>query len=425
MQLRYSILIVFVILSLISSAQDALTTTSLSNCIEQAMINYPLAAQRDVIDKTSEASIHKINAAWQPQVALNGQAIYQSDVPYLYAETPFFTFPVLSKDQYKVELGVTQLIYDGGNIGQAKSLQTIDNAIQKYQLETDLFKVKQQVIQLYANILLATDNLELIANALQTLNERKQDLLNGQANGVVTQLSINVLEAEIIKTQQQQTEIINTKQAAMQMLAGFTGVPLTDNTHFQKPEITIAEEDNLITRPEIDLFKTQTEFTTQQKEFASGINLPQISLFATGGYGLPGPNFFLNQFDAYYMAGIKLNYPIWQGNMKKTDATIYSLQNEAIANQQKTFELNTRIDAEQKMSDITKYNQLIELDKQIIVLKKEILNATDVQLKNGVITSTDYVVELNGLLQAQQNQALHETQLLIAKTNYLITLGKL
>ncbi|HET8963364.1 MAG TPA: TolC family protein, partial [Chitinophagales bacterium] len=245
MQLRYSILIVFVILSLSTSAQDALNTTSLSNCIEQAMINYPLAAQREVIDKTAEASIDKINAAWQPQVALNGQASYQSDVPFLYAETPFFTFPLLSKDQYKVELGVTQLIYDGGNIGQAKSLQTIDNAIQKYQLETDLFKVKQQVIQLYANILLATDNLKLISNALQTLNERKQDLLNGQANGVVTQLSINVLEAEIIKTQQQQTEVINTKQAAMQMLGGFTGVPLTDNTNFQKPEITIAEEDNL------------------------------------------------------------------------------------------------------------------------------------------------------------------------------------
>ncbi|MBK7110067.1 MAG: TolC family protein [Bacteroidetes bacterium] len=425
MQLRYILLSVYIFLTIVVTAQDVVTTTSLTVCIEQAMINYPLAAQREVIDKTSEASIEKINAAWQPQVALNGQASYQSDVPFIPGESPYFAFPILRKDQYKVELGVTQLIYDGGNISQAKSLQAIDNATQKYQLETDLYKVKQQVIQLYANILLATDNLELIANTLKTLNDRKQDLLNGQANGVVTQLSINVLEAEIIKTRQQQTETINTKQAAMKMLAGYTGESLSSNTNFQKPEITIVEEDNSITRPEIDLFKTQSEFTTQQKEFASGINLPQVSLFATGGYGLPGPNFFLTQFDAYYMAGIKFNYPLWQGNIKKTDAAIYTLQNETIANQQKTFELNTRIDSEQKMADITKYNQLIELDKQIIVLKKEIMNATDVQLKNGVITSTDYVVELNGLLQVQQNQALHETQLLIAKTNYLITLGKL
>jgi hypothetical protein len=39
-------------------------------------------------------------------------------------------------------------------------------------------------------------------------------------------------------------------------------------------------------------------------------------------------------------------------------------------------------------------------------------------LRNGVITSSDYITELNQLFDAKTNQKVHQTQLELAKINY-------
>lgn len=421
MQIKYLPAAFLLIFSTVGFAQNV----TLQDCIHAAIAYYPIAAQTDVIDRMTDEYDKKINANWQPQVGIKAQATYQSDVPYLEAESPFFVFPELSKDQYKVDLVVSQLLYDGGNIRQAKSLQALDNTVKKMQVETELYQLKQRVVQVYAAILYAGANLQLIQHVQDNLNERKKELQSSVANGTSMQLALNILESEIITLQQQNTEIENSLDAAIALLSDLTGTTFTRNTLFATPEIEISASDNSINRPELDVFASQTQFTLAQKDFATTINLPQVSLFATAGYGLPGYNFFLNTFDTYYMAGIKLDYPLWQGNTKKSEAALYTLQAESIANQQKTFELNTHIEADQKLLEIEKYNKLIDLDKQLIDLKTSIANTSKVQLENGVITATDYVVQLNALLESQQQMALHETQLLIAKINYTITLGKL
>ena len=45
------------------------------------------------------------------------------------------------------------------------------------------------------------------------------------------------------------------------------------------------------------------------------------------------------------------------------------------------------------------------------------------QLKNGVITSSDYLVELTHLYEAKTNQKVHEIRLDLAKANYLVANG--
>ncbi|MFT7251368.1 MAG: outer membrane protein TolC, partial [Flavobacterium sp.] len=47
----------------------------------------------------------------------------------------------------------------------------------------------------------------------------------------------------------------------------------------------------------------------------------------------------------------------------------------------------------------------------------------DSQLKNGVITTADYLVELTQLYDAKTNQKVHQTQLELAKVNYQIIKG--
>jgi outer membrane protein TolC len=62
-------------------------------------------------------------------------------------------------------------------------------------------------------------------------------------------------------------------------------------------------------------------------------------------------------------------------------------------------------------ADIEKIQNLLPKDREIIALYEEIIKEMDLQLENGVITSTDYVNQLNEQLQAKLQLKLHEVQI--------------
>jgi hypothetical protein len=65
----------------------------------------------------------------------------------------------------------------------------------------------------------------------------------------------------------------------------------------------------------------------------------------------------------------------------------------------------------------------MEVDEEIISLRKSIRETSAVQLEEGVITSTDFVREVNAEDQAKQNRVLHEIQWLMAQAKYHFTSG--
>lgn len=57
-------------------------------------------------------------------------------------------------------------------------------------------------------------------------------------------------------------------------------------------------------------------------------------------------------------------------------------------------------------------------DKELVALREEIKRSAKAQLDNGVITSSDYLREVNAADQARQQQLLHELQLLQTQLDY-------
>jgi hypothetical protein len=82
---------------------------------------------------------------------------------------------------------------------------------------------------------------------------------------------------------------------------------------------------------------------------------------------------------------------------------------------QETFLFNTRLVAEQQYGDIKKTEQLLQTDDEIIRLRNKVQQVSALQLEQGVITSGDYIRELNAADKARQNKILHEIQLLMAQ----------
>jgi outer membrane protein TolC len=67
---------------------------------------------------------------------------------------------------------------------------------------------------------------------------------------------------------------------------------------------------------------------------------------------------------------------------------------------------------------------LIEADKEIVILREKVLKSATSQLKNGVITTSEYLTEFNSLYESMIDQKLHEIQLDLAKANYKVIKGE-
>jgi hypothetical protein len=70
-----------------------------------------------------------------------------------------------------------------------------------------------------------------------------------------------------------------------------------------------------------------------------------------------------------------------------------------------------------------KLDKLILSDREIIGLRERIVTVSKAQLDNNVITSHDYIREVNAADQSRQALILHELQLLQARINYQTTAG--
>ena len=67
-------------LSLLVCASSFVAAQTLEECQQAAERNYPLIAQYDLIQKTTDLTVANIQKGWLPQMSASAQATYQSDV---------------------------------------------------------------------------------------------------------------------------------------------------------------------------------------------------------------------------------------------------------------------------------------------------------------------------------------------------------
>lgn len=395
---------------------------SLEDCYTLINKNYPLAKQHNLLTKQNELDLAVIKTKKLPQLDVEAQATYQSDVTSIPIVIPGSTIEPPNKDQYKANVSVNQLIYDGGLIDASSKVKKVGLKTQQKQVEVNLYQLKEQVNQLYFSILLVQEKRTLLVAKKIQLETTLKEVKAGVKFGMLLPTSDSVLEAELLKINQQFTEIDFNKISLIETLSKLIGHDISVNITLESPKV-LTNLETEIKRPELSLFQLQKEQITASEQLLIKKNSPKLVGFATGGYGNPGLNMLDNSFQTYYMAGLKINWNIFDWNASKKERKSLQINKEIIDNQQEIFTLNTSIELNQQQAEINKISNFIETDKTIIELRKQVLNSANSQLKNGVITSSAYITELTNLFEAENNLNTHKIQLLLAKVNYRTTKG--
>lgn len=392
---------------------------TLDECYELVIKNYPLAKKTALLEKQNLLDLAVIDTEKLPQINLSAQATYQSDV----IGVPIATLTPPNKDQYRATISATQLIYADGIIAAKKAVKKANLQTQKKQVEVNLHQLKKRVNQLFFSIILLQEKHNLLISKNNVLNTKLKEVISGIKNGVLLPTSDKVIESELLKIQQQLTEIDTNSTILIDNLATLIGQKIDFTKLFKQPSLTTSLGGN-ITRPELDLFRLKKEEIEASKEVLSKKKSPKILGFVNSGYGNPGLNMLDNSFQGYYTVGVKLNWNIfdWKANKKQQESI--AINKDIINNQKEIFTLNTKIVLKNLEAEISKITTFITTDKKIIVLQKEVLKSVESQLKNSVITASGYITELSNLFEAKNTLLTHFIQLNLAKANYNTTQGK-
>ena len=412
---------IVILITLFTLPVVAQQTLTLQECYGLAAVNFPLAKQSQLLEAQKQFDKEIISNEKLPQLSLDAQATYQSDV--IEIPIPNSTIEPLNKDQYRATLSVNQLIYNGGAIDASLDVKSAQIKTKQKQVEVNLYQLKQQINQYYFSILLAQETDALLKAKQTQLQSKLSEVKIGIEYGAVLPASDKVLEAELLKINQQFIEVKSNKIVLIESLSNIIGQPLDTSTTFQK-SLVQTHIDTELNRPELDLFQLKKDEIESNKALIAKQNTPKLLGFATGGYGNPGLNMLDNSFQPFYTLGVKLNWNVFDWNSNKKQRESLSINKDIIDTETETFKLNTNTKLNQQQREIEKIEAFITSDLEIINLRKEVLKSADSQLKNGVITSSAYITELTNLYEDENTLIQHKIQLQLAKANYNIIKGQ-
>ena len=92
---------------------------------------------------------------------------------------------------------------------------------------------------------------------------------------------------------------------------------------------------------------------------------------------------------------------------------LINLDKEMTRNQQSVYEIEMNRQIDNLNANLSKNRELANSDDQKIKIRSNIKDVASVQLRNGAITLTDYLIKLNDEAQAMVNKSIHRIEYLM------------
>ena len=417
MKRKYYVFFILLLFSMINAQEKKILT--LEECHRNAEQQYPLIKKRDLIAKSLEYSVNTISKGYLPQLNALGQLTWQSDVTKFPISGPGVNAPEISQTQYKVYAEMTQLVYDGGVIKQKKINEEANAKIATQSLEVELYKLRDRVNNLFLGIIMIDEQLKTNQLYRDDINIGLKSVETQIKNGTSFRSNADLLKAELLKVDQNSNALKSNRKSYLNMLGLFIGKELDEKTILEKPQTPSQEKS--IKRPELSLFDFKNERLDLNKKMINTKDMPKLSLFVQSGISNPGLNMFEEGTQNFFYGGARLTWSLSYTKKKEKEIIdLQKLENEA---DRETFLFNTNLELQQQNSEITKLQENLAIDDEIVKLRNNVKKAALAQLENGVITSSNYLREVNEENMAIQNKNVHAIELLLVQYKEKTTRG--
>ena len=400
-------------------------TLTVRQCRDLAVQQSPLQQKKLYAESISALQLRTVQSNSLPRIQVGAQASWQSDVFGLPFSLPGSDFPVIPKDQYRLSVDVAQRIWDGGSDQYLRRQHEVERTLAAAQTDVDIFQLRDVVTDLFFGALLLQESMEVLATAKSDLQNRLKQAEAAVAEGAALRTTADQVKIQILKTEQQIAAAHADRQALLEVLAKWLGRSNTD-IHLVPSEWSGDAPLQPEKRPEYRLFDAQKSAYQLQKDRLRLNGQPRIEAFAQAGLGQPSPfNFFKIGLEPFAIVGLRATWtPVNWGNRNRS-AAVLDLQIKNVDAQRQAFDQRLEAGAAKDFWDLNvKYRELLKQDGAIVALQEDIVRRADAQVKNGVMTATDYLTQINLLTQARLAQKTHELQLAHARERLVAKLGE-
>ncbi len=396
---------------------------TLDYCREQAVAHSPLQKKMLYYKTKSELENESATTNYYPQLTIEGQATYQSDVIELKLPIPNAKLPEIPNEQYKVNFTLKQMIWDGGMTSRRKSIIESENLAKINEVEISLNSVKDMINDLYFRILFLQKSVKVLEINLKQLDTNRYVIESLVRNGVMYRSNLDNINIQLLHLKQKIEEVKSNESTLLKILSEWIEENIDNATALQVPDVQSIEFDE-IHRPEYQLFSEREKLLEANKKYISTKLSPKIFAFGLAGYGAPNQfNFFESDGAFYWMAGIKFQWsPFdWSATSKRQESI--DVQKSILAAEREQFDKRINIDIIKQREEISKFEKLIEIDNEIIKRQENIVKEYFSRLKNNTITITNYLFQVNSLIKTNIDYELHKLRKIGAEVNLLTKTG--
>lgn len=399
-------------------------TISLGQVIDSALKHSPISSQRMEINELSELSDKQLKVILYPTIQAGAQASIQSDVTSLPISFPGISIPEMKKDWYKVNIDLTQLVYDGGQVKQARLVEQTNKQTRLLEIEQQENNLREMISKLFFRAVLLRQQQKVYASAIRSLEASAEELKISVKEGIVLASAMQSLQAEIMRTKQQMIEAKGSLLSTFTMLEGFTKMNISVNDSLLLPGINDQNLALLQQKADWQIIEKQIEKVKIQQQLSVAKRRPSVQAFAQAGYGRPGFNMLDDSFDDYYMAGLRINYKIWDWKTMHREQQMLKLNGDILKKSREAFEISQGAAFHAKEAEIAYILQLIETDHEIVRLQEEIIATQKANLLQGTITSSAYTQEVEKLTRARIGLETNAIRLINSKAELMYITGK-
>ena len=398
-------------LLMMTVAVEVAAQVTLEQCKALARANYPLIRQYDLVEQSRHFTVENAAKAWLPQVGLTAGASYQSDVISLPEDVPGINIPGLSKDQYDVNVTVSQQVYDGGATSVARRMADAQSDIGREQVSVAMYKVDERIDQLFFGVLMLDEQIKQVGVLKDDLALALASVKAMMKSGVANQTDVDAVQVEQVKAIQKETNLTTQRCTYMLMLETFTGKDFADSDTLVRPVLPVLlTTDN--NRPELSLYAARERLLDiRLKAVDTGIR-PRLGVYLRGGYGNPALNMLKNEFDTYYKIGATLTWNFGNMYTRANDKRLIENERLNLQAEREAFLFNTRLQTELQGGKISNLRKQIEQDDEIILLRERIRDKAGQRVANGTETVNEMLRDINAVSDSRLNRQIHEVELI-------------
>ena len=406
---------------LLASVPMQLAAISLEECYTLARNNYPLVRQYELTEAMSRYSFENAAMGYVPQISLGGQATLQSDVtefPEAFNNLLALAgvdMKGLSHDQYKVQLDISQTIWDGGYSKAQREAVKAQAEVSRLTLDKDIDALKTRINQMYFGILVMEENIRtsLYMDTLMTAN--LEIVESAVRNGTALASDTDNIRVELLSLRQQRRQLESAVRTYKDMLAIMIGRRIEDGEVFEKPEVMLVDT-SLNKRTELILFDARIREIELQKKMLDVAVMPKFAFFAQGWYGKPGLNIFddmvYDRMSWNGIAGITFKWNISGFYTRKNDLRNIDLSQRSVELQRDAFKWNTDLQQTQIQNEIDRMYEMKASDDEIVRLRESVRKVSESKYRNGIITVNDLLRDIMNENKAKVERSRHELELL-------------